>query len=174
MKKPVKYDPAEAVNALLRLKANPYEGVRALATLRNSDSYPPGMHTPSFEFIEEHLAGAGPREREAAYLVATVFAHHPEISTAKYENLGTAARRLAARRGASVERTFIALLERRWESLPHYLSQFAKLLQSEGVPIPYYQLIRDLPWWENSRTITSPQVAWARQFYAPARKGEAA
>lgn len=115
------------------------------------------------------------REEEGRYyLVATLFASHDmpggegtmgkafEALKSQLEGKGTS--------GESVERRFVALLNRRIEDLPKHLRHAVSLLASHNVPIDWQQLLNDLRWWDDPERRV--QHRWARDFWSPRKEPE--
>jgi CRISPR system Cascade subunit CasB len=136
----------------------------ALARLRRGLGKEPGTAPETYPLVQPWLPDNLPRWREDAfYLVACLFASHPEPGGSG--NLGASFARLAAARdSASIEQRFVALLNCHADDLPGHLRHAVSLLTSSAVPVDWRQLLRDVQRWGHpSRSV---QRQWARQFWA--------
>lgn len=142
----------------------------AMAELRRGHGQQPPLE--AYRYLP---SGLKPREEDAALLVAQLFArwHQGKDSSPSSEgNLGASFRQLAERmkRDAnmkewpeSVERRFVALLNRHRDDLHHHLRQAVSLLKSREVAIDWSRLLRDILYW--SREDGFVQKNWARAFW---------
>lgn len=112
------------------------------------------------------------RDKRLAFLLAPLFALHPEpwdSDDAKpwTSNFGASLRRLAERTdGGGPERRFMALLDADADDLGPHLRRLVSVLASARPPIPvdWRQLARDLRAWEHpDRPV---QKRWAESFWA--------
>lgn len=112
-------------------------------------------------------------EEDRYYLIATLFASHDmpggegtmgkafEVMKSQLESKGSS--------GESVERRFVALINRRIDDLPRHLRHAVSLLASHDIPVDWQQLLSDLRKWDDPDRHV--QHRWAREFWSP-RKGE--
>jgi CRISPR system Cascade subunit CasB len=107
--------------------------------------------------------------QNVAALVAGLYATHPEETTSG--NLGTVCKRIEIRRGEKhgddkltpTERRFQHLLAaEKGEEMNGRVIRMVVMAKSQGVPVNYEQLEKDLTYW-NDRTKTE----WARAFWTP-------
>jgi len=142
----------------------------ALAELRRSLSFAPGAYPPAYPYVERFVAGDSHAEdssRLALYVVAGLFAQHPQTASASLaSSFGELMRR---RDSASIEKRFVALLGADAENLADYLRQVVSLLAADDIGLDYAALLKDLRFWLNPRL--DPDVRdrirqrWARDFY---------
>jgi CRISPR system Cascade subunit CasB len=136
----------------------------ALARLRRGLGRPPGTVAETFPLVQPWLPDNMQSRRENAfYLVASLFASHPEPGGAG--NLGAAFARLAAQRdSASIEQRFVALLNCHEDDLADHLRHAVSLLAASDVPVNWRQLLADVQHWGHpSRSV---QRRWARSYWA--------
>lgn len=141
----------------------------ALASLRRGLGQPPGAAAEMYRYVEPFLGVDARYKEDAYYLVAALFALHPE--SADFGDMGS---HMAAARseggGDALERRFTALLAAHPDDLPDYLRQAVSFLKSKDVPINWNQLLRDLQGW--GREDRYVQKKWARSFWSRAVKEE--
>ena len=128
------------------------EGLRedrgTLAALRRGLGQPPGDAREMYPYVVRWLSAEPSARREAAhYLVAALFAYHPDPGGSG--NLGQAFRRTLDPNGddTATERRFTALLTAHSDDLPFYLRQAISFLQSKEVPVDWHQLFADVLGW---------------------------
>lgn len=167
------------VDALLRIAANPNER-GTLAALRSGLGKPPGTASRMFPIVAPFLThDSGPRT-QAAFIVAALFASHPEHD-AEAGSLGASLWRATKRdenpngrhgeQGVSAR--FAAALDTDPEDLPRHLQALVALCKSALVPIDWHQLYRDLVvlLGDEEERKTLVRTKWAREFWAgPATK----
>lgn len=136
----------------------------ALAALRRGLGKSPGSATETHRYVVPWLpAGAGRREEEAHYMVASLFAAHP--GPGGRGNMGdTLALVAKGGRAASTERHFVALLKSHPEELAERLRHVVALARSHDVPVCWHQLFRDIRDWQHPNQYV--QRAWARGFWS--------
>jgi CRISPR system Cascade subunit CasB len=143
----------------------------ALAALRRGLGRPSGAAQEMFQYVIRWLpAEAGPRQEEAYFLVASLFAYHPQPGGVG--NLGHCFSR-ARDSGVSdmaIERRFTALLSAHPDDLPFYLRQAVSFLKSKGIPIDWHQLFADIQAWNHPKGYIQKQ--WARAFWSGPTKKE--
>lgn len=141
----------------------------ALAALRHSMAFAPGMHAPAMPFVEPFAAQDGSREaqRTAMYVAAGLFAANPRHCAGQSFATALAEARLR-RKSESIEQRFIALLGADAEGLPVHLRHAGSLLAAEELGFDVARLTADLGWWldpwrDSNRDRVRQQ--WARDFY---------
>ncbi|MBT9136182.1 MAG: CRISPR-associated protein Cse2 [Firmicutes bacterium] len=142
----------------------------ALAVLRRGLGKPPGTTPEMYRYIVPWTSGLSRWREDACYVVAALFAWHPQPGGSG--NLGNSfaslARQVQQDQGAkkipeALEGRFTALLNSRQEDLPGYLRQAVSLLKSKEVPLDWRQLLKDyLAWGREDRRV---QRDWARAFW---------
>jgi len=150
----------------------------ALAILRRSLSFSPGTYPPSFAYVERFVGAdrkASDPFRLALYLVAGLYALHPETSTTSMAaDMGELMHR---RNSGSIEGRFIALLGADPENVAEYLRQAVTLLAADKLGIDYIALFRDLAVWLNPHAEEERNQIrhkWARDFYGTLARYETA
>ncbi len=140
----------------------------ALAALRRGLGQPPGTVPAMFPYVERYLPkDPKPWQEKAYYLIAALFAYHPELG--ERGNMGDhfadVRRRNPDRDHTALERRFTALLAAHPEDLPFYLRQAVSYLKSEELPINinWNQLFKDVQGWGYENR--SVQKRWARAFW---------
>ena len=104
-----------------------------------------------------------PWDESCIYLVAALFGRYPstESTTGVF---GASCRQYMESKGSeSFERRFVALLAADSASVGVHLRHVISLLASEGVPVDWAQLLRDLRWWGYPEGRI--QRHWAREFW---------
>ncbi|MGL5408640.1 MAG: type I-E CRISPR-associated protein Cse2/CasB [Shewanella sp.] len=142
----------------------------ALAELRRSLTFAPGTVPRTFPYVEPFIAKNEHSEsarRQSHYLVAGLFALHPEHSEV---TLAKAMGNLYCKQenSLSIEKRFIALLECDSESLAEPLRHCVTLLRSHGMAINYQSLLLDLTDWLNPtrlERLDQLRRRWATDFY---------
>jgi CRISPR system Cascade subunit CasB len=149
----------------------------ALATLRRSLSFAPGAYPPAYAYVERFVGTdrkANDSFRLALYLVAGLYAMHPEVGA---DSLATGlAKLMLQRESASIESRFLALLGADPENLSDYLRHVVTLFAADNQGIDYAELFADLAVWLNPyATEKRDQVRqkWARDFYGTLARDEA-
>ncbi len=107
----------------------------ALAALRRGLGQPPGSQPSMYPYVEPFLHPNIRYLERAYYLIASLFAYHPQSGGSG--NLGDhfALARAAQPDSAAVERRFVALLAAHPDDLPFYLRQAISLLRSKEIHI---------------------------------------
>jgi CRISPR system Cascade subunit CasB len=137
----------------------------ALAALRRGLGHEYGvveMYPHVVPFIPED-----DRHHRYYFLVAALFALHPDRPTRLGESMGRTFARIGEARGnmESVERRFVALLGAHAADVGEHLRHAISLARSNGVGVDYAKLLNDLLWWSHpERRI---QLQWARDFWHP-------
>ncbi len=135
----------------------------ALAALRRGLGQPPGAAPEMFRYVEPFLPQDRPPAQEAAYyLVASLFALHPQ--PAPSGNLGAHMAQARTEGGEeALERRFTALLAAHPDDLPDRLRQAISFLKSKEIPVNWGRLFGDLQHWgeEDHRV----QKEWAKAFW---------
>jgi CRISPR system Cascade subunit CasB len=138
-----------------------------LAKLRHSLSDVPERQIRAFSIVEPFTSTLEGWSREAYYLVAGLYATHPERSKSDAESFGTTFRRVYLERGESpsIEKRFLTLLDSDVEQLQERLRHAITLIRSEGYAVNYEMLLGHLlAWRQDTRWV---QQRWARDFYKP-------
>lgn len=136
----------------------------ALAALRRGLGQPNGQAREMYPYVVPWLPAESGGPREAAYfLVAALFAYHPDAGGVG--NLGEAFRRTRDPQGdnTAIERRFTALLTAHPDDLPFYLRQAISFLASKDVPVNWQQLFADIQHWGHPDGYAQKQ--WARAFW---------
>jgi len=144
------------------------EGLRddrgALAALRRGLGQPPGTVADMYRYVVPWLPDDAPSWREAAhYLIAALFAYHPDAG-----GTGNMGRHFARTRdpqgdNTAIERRFTVLLAAHPDDLDTYLRQAVSFLRSKEVPVDWNQLLTDVQAW--GRPDRRVQRRWARAFW---------
>lgn len=139
----------------------------ALAALRRGLGKPAGTERAMFPYVVPWVPErASRRQEEAYYLIAALFASHPEPGGSG--NLGEAFRQTCDPNGdnSAIERRFVALLEAHPDDLPFYLRQAISFLASKEVPVDWNRLFADIQAWDHPDGYVQKQ--WARGFWGRA------
>jgi CRISPR system Cascade subunit CasB len=134
----------------------------ALAALRRGLGKPPGEAAEMYPYIFPWTGGMKRWDEESCFLVAALFAYHPERGGK--ETLGSVFRTIRhATDSESVEQRFVALLNADRDDLPVHLRHAVSLAKSKDVPIDWKRLLSDIRYWGyESRSV---QRQWAREFW---------
>ncbi|GIV76693.1 MAG: hypothetical protein KatS3mg050_1087 [Litorilinea sp.] len=119
----------------------------ALAALRRGLGAPGTAHS-MFPYVVPWLPEGASRQQEDAYfLVAALFAYHPDPGGTG--NMGDHFARARTPDGddTAIERRFTALLAAHREDLPVFLRQAVGFLRSKEVPVNWHTLFRDIRYW---------------------------
>jgi CRISPR system Cascade subunit CasB len=145
----------------------------ALAALRRGLGQPPGTVAAMYRYVVPWLPDtASPRQEAVYYLIAALFAYHPDAGGTG--NMGAHFARARDPQGdnTAIERRFTTLLAAHPDDLDSYLRQAISFLKSKEVPVNWHQLLSDvLGWGSPSRYV---QRQWASDFWGrPAREPQA-
>lgn len=136
----------------------------ALAALRRGLGQQPGTVPGMYPYVVRWIPEQSSRQYEAAlYLVASLFAYHPEAGGTGTMGTHFAAARAQESDNTAIERRFTQLLDAHPEDLPFYLRQAISYLRSKNVPVNWDQLFKDLQWWGSSTHRV--QQTWAKDFW---------
>ena len=142
----------------------------AMAALRHSLTFEPGMYPRAFPYVERFVAAdrlAHDARRLALYAVAGLFARHPEQQNRTFAT--AFGELLCKRESQSIEQRFIALLEADSDNILDYLRQAISLLAAEDIGLNYVRLLDDLTVWMNPNAdLDRLRQRWAREFYRAA------
>lgn len=136
----------------------------ALAALRRGLGQPPGVVSSMYPYVVPWIPDGASRRAEAIYyLIAALFAYHPDAGGAGNMGHHFAAARDPQGDDTALERRFTALLAAHPDDLDFYLRQAVSFLRSKAVPIHWHQLFSDLRrWGDKDRSV---QREWARAFW---------
>lgn len=136
----------------------------ALAELRRGLRTEAGTAPEMFRYVARWVpANAYPNEERRYYLIASLFALHPEPGGRGNMGDHFAAVAAGGKSEEATERRFAALLAVHEDDLAYHLRQAVSLCKSEEVPINWDQLFRDLGWW--SHADRRVQRRWANSFW---------
>jgi CRISPR system Cascade subunit CasB len=136
----------------------------ALAALRRGLGQPPGTVADMYRYVVPWLSDDAPPWREAAYyLIAALFAYHPDAGGTGNMGRHFARARDPQRDNTAIERRFTALLAAHPDDLDFYLRQAVGFLKSKEVPVNWHQLLSDLLGWGHPDRYVQQQ--WARAFW---------
>lgn len=129
----------------------------------------PDMYPYVVPFLPEY-----PREQEMYFLVASLFALHPDPAP-RGRSIGETFRKVYVENGSSesIEKRFKALLAADVEDLGHKLRSVVSLAKSKGASIDYHRLLRDIHYWDHPDGFV--QMKWAKDFWGKKtnnKKGE--
>lgn len=136
----------------------------ALAALRQGLGQPPGAAPQMYPYIEPWLTEVNSaRLAKAYYLIAALFAYHPQPGGS-----GTVGHHFADIRNLSgndtaVERRFTILLAAHRDDLPFYLRQAVSFLKAKAIPVNWVQLLKDVRGWDHPDRYV--QQRWARAYW---------
>ncbi len=150
------------------------EGLRAredraaLAALRRGLGKPPGAAAETYPYVVPWIEGLSREEQDAYFLLAALFASHPDpggeggmgrVLRAVYEASDR------TERTESIEKRFVGLLNAHPEELPIHLRHAVALARSRPVPIPidWLRLLRDLRGFGHPDRYV--QRRWAVEFW---------
>lgn len=148
----------------------------ALAALRRGLGQPPGTVPDMFPYVIRRMPDSvdpGSWEENAYYLVAALFALHPDKGSGA--NLGAHfAHTLDPNpdHNVAVERRFTALLTAHPDDLSFYLRQAISFLKSKEVPVNWHQLMWDVRDWGHPDRRTRVQKQWANRFWRVQKQEE--
>lgn len=158
------------------------EGKAALAKLRRGVGKAPGAIPGLWRLTLEGLPsecyskdGKPTRGEWAAYTALTLYALHQQSSSPKEQpmsvsgmGLGTAVRRLvhSEEDEPRVKRRFDAVVTAGDVfELTHHLRGLVQILKSDGIPLDYPALARDIYWFLNQSTRDRIRLKWGREYY---------
>lgn len=150
------------------------ENRAALADLRRSLGQPEYRYATAGRYVIPRLPADKPYLENWYYLVAGLYALHPENTT--HGNLGTHFARTLdhsdQERNKPIERRFTTLLSAHPDDLPDHLRQAISYLKSSDTPIAinWSQLLRDLSNWSHPDRFV--QKNWANAFWGQPVKQE--
>lgn len=146
---------------------------RALAALRRGLGHPIAENHAMYPYIVPWLdETSGTGEEARYYLIAALFAFHPQSGGTG--NLGTsfARTRTPESDDTAIERRFTALLTAHQDDLPFYLRQAISYLKAKEIPVNYHQLFYDLKHWAEHQEQGAVQRRWAQAFWGRAARTE--
>ncbi len=137
----------------------------ALAELRRGLGRPPGSAPGMFRYVIPYLPETPPPWKEQAYyLVASLFALHPALTSTGNMGDHMAALRAEGNEEA-LERRFTAMLAAHPDDLPDYLRRAVSYLKSKEVAVNWGQLLQDLQWWGHPDYGDQVRKNWATAFW---------
>jgi CRISPR type I-E-associated protein CasB/Cse2 len=139
-----------------------------LAVFKRGLSSPPGQDVRMYRYVAPFVSDkerGTPREK-IYYLVAALYGFHPKNCDAG--NFGNHMALAASEMNdpASTEKRFTLLLNTDMEDMPKYLRQAVSFLKShgsDGIPINWQALFKDLLNWDHSEKYV--QQNWANGFW---------
>ncbi|MEZ4705924.1 MAG: type I-E CRISPR-associated protein Cse2/CasB [Caldilineaceae bacterium] len=135
-----------------------------LATLRRGLGKEPGEDANVMRYIVPHLPAEAPPCRERPYfLIASLFALHPEQGGTGDMGNHFAAIRQSKPNEDAIERRFTALLNTHEDDLAYHLRQAVSLCKANRVPVDWHQLFRDVQGWGHPNRWV--QRNWAKSFW---------
>ncbi len=144
----------------------------ALASLRRGLQHDLGHCVDMYPYIIPWIKDVkGKWEKQMHYLIAALFAFHPQSTT--NGNLGDVFKKIFQSKGeaASLEQRFIAVLKSNPEDLPFHIRQAISLAKNENIPINWNELFYDLKRWPFTSKFP-PYEKWAESFWRKPRKNE--
>jgi CRISPR system Cascade subunit CasB len=144
----------------------------ALAQLRRGVGKSPGEVPALLVHVVPWLPAAPwPGLEDAYFLIATLFALHPNTGLPQRTNLGASFARLArAMDSGGAERRFMALLNCDRGELSDHLLSAVTLLRTNDIPVDWRQLLADVLAWQ--RPQRRVQRAWAAGFWGSMTAGQ--
>lgn len=153
----------------------------AVAALRRGLGKEPGTVPEMYRHVEPFLQSAGPRETEAAYLVASLFGLHPVAWTRPEDSpwntsFGWSLRPIRSRddgmeqrEDEGVARRFVAALTCDRPALGTHLRQLLSILhfRKDSAPVDWERLYRDIVNWEDADRRVRRR--WAEGFWRGTR-----
>ena len=122
----------------------------------------PEMYPFVVKFIENDW-----KAEERAFLVASLFALHPEPAPEGRSMGNVFAGIHRVQNTESIEKRFVRLLEADIEDVGHHLRQAVTLAKSKHIAVDYHSLIHDLKYWNHDEQFV--QLRWARDFWGTNR-----
>jgi CRISPR system Cascade subunit CasB len=139
----------------------------ALAALRRGLGHPPGTVADMYRYVVPWLPDDAPPWREDAYyVIAALFAYHPQRGGSGNMGGHFADARDPKGDNTAIERRFTALLAAHPDDLDFYLRQAVSFLKSKEVPVNWHQLLPDVMDWGHPERYV--QQRWARAFWGRA------
>lgn len=153
-----------------------HDGRATLASLRRGLGKPLGTAAEMYPFVVRYGTDGEGWDADRYYLVASLFASHPEnwsnaVGDERSTNFGASLRR-ARRESGAAETAMLALLNSDRDELPDRLRHSVGLCESATPPVPidWARLLHDLRWWSNDRR--DVQRRWAAAFWQPDSESE--
>ena len=124
-----------------------------------------------YPYVERFLHDQNRYLEKAYYLLASLFAYHPDAGGGGNIGHHFARTRDPNSDNIAIERRFTALLSAHSQDLHFYLRQAVSFLKSKEVPVNWPQLLADLRGWSHPDSYV--QHAWARAFWGrPPTEGQ--
>jgi CRISPR system Cascade subunit CasB len=162
----MKSEPQPFIEYLERIRdGNDQSRARAiLATLRRGLGKEPGEDANVMRYVVPYLPAEGQPWKERPYfLIASLFALHPEPGGSGNMGKHFAAIRQGNPNEEAIERRFTVLLNTHEDDLDGQLRQAVSLCKAHSVPIDWHQLLRDVQGWGHPNRRV--QRTWARSFW---------
>lgn len=135
-----------------------------LATLRRGLGKEPGEDANIMRYVVPYLPAEGqPWQDRPYFLIASLFALHPEPGGRGNMGNHFAAIRQSQTSEEAIERRFTLLLSTHEDDLAYQLRQAVSLCKAHAVPIDWHQLFRSVQGWGHPNRWV--QRAWARSFW---------
>ena len=135
-----------------------------LAALRRGLGHAPGTVADMYPYVVPWLSvDTPPWEETAFYVVAALFAYHPDPGGSGNMGHHFARARTAMGEETAIERRFTVLLSAHPDDLDFHLRQAVSFLKSKDVPVNWQQLLVDLLAWSHPDGYV--QRRWARAFW---------
>jgi len=135
----------------------------AMAALRRGLRRPPGQEPAMYPYVIPWLHdGLYPWTRDVHFIVASLFASHPQAGGGSRGNMGAHWHTLVQVKQVP-ERRFVALLRTGPDRLPTRLRENVNLLRANKVPVNWHQLYHDLIRWTHPARYI--QSEWAIGFW---------
>jgi CRISPR system Cascade subunit CasB len=139
-----------------------------LAALRRGLGRPPGGAPEMFPYVIPFVRPKAHHWEEAnLYLIASLFAMHPSVTSGG--NMGAHLRAYAKAVGddQATTRRFVQLMRMRREMLDVPLRQHISLLKSRDIAVDWNRLLRDLSYWSHEDGFV--QYEWAKAYWENAK-----
>jgi len=154
------------------------EGLRedrgALAALRRGLGQPPGSVPDMYRYVVPWISPKmGALGEAARYIIAALFAYHPQAGGEGNMGQHFARARDAQSDDTAIERRFTALLAAHPDDLDVHLRQAIGFLKSKEIAVNWHRLLGDVLAWGNPDRRAQVKKEWARAFWSrQIEKGE--
>ncbi len=137
----------------------------ALAAMRRGLQHELGKCVDMYPYVIPWLKNIKGRwNKNMHYLIASLFAYHPNSGNSG--NMGDVFRKISLAQGESksVEQRFITLLRCNPDDLDFHMRQAISLAKSANIPIDWHRLFYDLKRWPYESSFP-PYENWAQSFW---------